>query len=294
MKRFVIFLVSLSFLAGLLSCNRARVKDLEARYDSLMMVNLNREKSLQESLSTFVSIQETLDSIKQKELMISEQADSDDELRNKTVRQQINSDILQLYEMLLDAREKLADARKSLGKRSYQLTEMEKILDGLRRQLEERTAEVSDLYARLEALNIQVAGMKQKLESLQEENRMKSSVIISQQKELEESEKARYRGWFVAGTKKQLKEAGIINAEGGIIGLGKSFRINPDADLSLFEEIDIREQTRFELPEGKVQIITDHPEEAYRLTEQEGLWVLEVTDVESFWRSAKFLVVMVR
>ncbi len=111
MKKLALALLIIPFL---ISCNHQKVKQLEARNDSLVQQADLKDESINEFLQGFIEIQDNLDSIKSKEMIISDRTEGKTELKKKA-KDQINDDINTIYLLLNDTQEKLAEIRKKLG-----------------------------------------------------------------------------------------------------------------------------------------------------------------------------------
>jgi hypothetical protein len=100
-------------------------------------------------------------------------------------------------------------------------------------------------------------------------------------------------GFFVAGTKKELKEMGIIDLEGGFIGIGRVKSLNANAPVQFLMPIDIRDTDLIELTGKKAELITPHPLESYEFTvekDKEQVF-LGIANKLKFWQETNYLVV---
>jgi hypothetical protein len=101
--------------------------------------------------------------------------------------------------------------------------------------------------------------------------------------------------FYVAGTKKELKEMGILDMQGGFIGIGRVKTLNADAPVELFKPIDIRETRSITINGKKANLITPHPSDSYALNtlNEDKALALEITNNLKFWQETNFLVVEV-
>lgn len=277
----------------IISCNQQKVKTLEERNDSLVQAAYEKDQSLNEFLQAFNDIQGNLDSIKAKEMIISEKTENKSELKKKA-KDQINDDINSIYDLLLDTREKLDDVRKRLGKSNYQVKEMEKMLANLSKQLEEKDQQIEDLRVELEKMNIKVTNLTEDVTRLSKESKEKSSVIEDQNQMLKEKADALNTAYYVIGTKKDLKENNIITSEGGFIGIGSSEVLKDDFNESHFTRIDIRNTKVINVPGKKIEIVTTHPTESYTIDGEGEERKLVINNSEEFWKSSRYLVIIVQ
>lgn len=277
----------------LISCNQKKVTQLEEKNDSLVRAAYEKDQSLNEFLMAFNDIQSNLDSIKSKEMIITEQTENKAELKKKA-KDQINDDINSIYDLLLDTRSKLDDVRKRLGKSNYQVSELEKMMANLSKQLEEKDGQIEELRVELEKMNIKVTNLTDDVNRLSKESKEKSTVIEGQAQTIEEKTLALNTAYYVIGTKKDLKENNIITSEGGFIGIGTNKVLKDDFNASNFTKIDIREVSQIPIPGKKVDIVTTHPGESYSISGEGDERMLIIENAAEFWKSSKYLVIVVQ
>jgi DNA repair exonuclease SbcCD ATPase subunit len=274
-----------------MSCNQEKVKRLEAINDSLVQQESMKEQSINEFLQAFNEIQYNLDSIKEREMIITEKTKGKTELK-KSAKDQINYDINTIYQLLSDTKEKLANMKKRLGKANYQIAELEKLVDHLNKQIQQKDVEIETLRGELEKLNIKVVRLTQDVNNLKADNDVKNKIIEGQADELKMKTEELYTGYYVFGSKKFLKENKIITATGGFIGIGKTKKLKSDFNDENFTKIDIREITEFAIPGSKFKMVTDHPSDSYEILGEKESRVLHITNYERFWKSSRYLVII--
>jgi hypothetical protein len=100
-------------------------------------------------------------------------------------------------------------------------------------------------------------------------------------------------GFFVAATKKELKEMGILDMEGGFLGIGRVKTLNVNAPVQFLTPIDIRNSDIIELVGKEAQLITRHPQESYEFSfdKEENLVFLGVVNKLKFWQESNYLVI---
>ena len=288
MKKFLWILLIVPFA---ISCNQEKVKQLEATNDSLVQQESMKEQSLNEFLQAFNDIQTNLDSIKEKEMIITEKTEGKTELR-KSAKNQINYDINTIYQLLSDTKDKLINMKKRLGKANYQIAELEKLVDHLNKQIQQKDVEIETLRGELEKLNIKVVRLTQDVNNLKTDNDVKSKIIEGQADELKMKTEELYAGYYVFGSKKFLKENSIITATGGFIGIGQTKKLKSDFNDENFTKVDIREITEFAIPGSKFKMVTDHPTDSFEIIGEKESRVLHITNYERFWKSSKYLVII--
>jgi hypothetical protein len=284
-------LIFLLVVPVIISCNRSKVEHLESKNDSLMMATSQKDKSLNDFLAAFNAIQDNLDSIKQKEMMISERTSFKTEL-NKEVKDQINSDINTIYSLLLDTRDKLLNARKKLDKNNAYIKELEKMLDRLNDELGKKDQEIMALKEELESKNIMITALTKDIDDLITDGLEKSKVIEGQKEELQQNSEKINTVYYAIGTKKELRDNDIITLEGGFIGLGKAEKLKDDPDKEYFTKIDRRKVLTISIPGKKAEIVTPHPAGSYNIEGEGAEKTLKIIDYQQFWQTSKYLVII--
>jgi hypothetical protein len=97
--------------------------------------------------------------------------------------------------------------------------------------------------------------------------------------------------YVVSGTKKELHQYGIIDKEGGFIGLGRVKSLAAEADESLFYPVSIDGTESIELQCKKAKLLTTHPEASYKLTVDKTIEDLTILDKAAFWELSDFLII---
>jgi len=289
MKKFVFVILVLPFL---ISCNQQKVKELESRNDSLIQQTNLKDQSINEFLQSFNDIQSNLDSIKAKEMIISEKTEGKPELK-QSAKNQINDDINSIYLLLKDNQDKLSELRKKLGKANYHIQELQKMVDHLTQQLQDKDTEIESMRKELEQMNIKVTNLTQNVNELTEQNNEKETLIKDQTEVINDKNLALNTAYYAVGSKKTLKDNNIITSEGGFIGIGTNKKLKPDFNQDYFTKIDIRETGQIPIPGKKAQVVTNHPTDSYKISGEGDSRVLEILNKSEFWKSSKYLVVII-
>ncbi|MBI9060444.1 MAG: hypothetical protein JEZ14_00545 [Marinilabiliaceae bacterium] len=288
MKQTIPFLMILLFTA----CNMGENKELKNQNDSLLMATLEKDRQMNELVSTIVEIDENLQAIKEKEQIISLNMAS--ETGNDTrIEDQINQDIQLIYDLMIKNKEKISELEKELKKSGTNNSNLNKLVSRLNKQLKDKTLEIIKLNEMLENKNYEIAGLNFTVDGLQQAiDSLKSARAASEQK-LEETTEQLNRAYYVFGTKKELKEQNILSTE-GLPLVGKKKVLAENFSEEYFTAIDVREVDSIPLFKSKAKILTNHPESSYTLEKnEEGAMTLKIIDQEKFWSVSKFLVVQV-
>ena len=288
MKKIIAICIAASVLA-FAGCdnNQKQIEELE-----LEILALRAEKDLADSLQDqfydFLNeIEENLATIKSKEKMISQVAGE----RPQTPQQKILQDLADISTLMDRNRNRLAELenlRRQMRNANVNTEKMQGMIEALEARIAEQEQQIKELQEQLRIANERIDVLKVENLQLEEDKARKQATI-------EEQTVALNTGYYTMGTTQALREAGVITQRGGFIGIGRTRTVNEEASLQNFSKVDIRQFTRLETNSEKIEIITPHPTESYRInnTDPKNM-VIEITNADVFWKSSKFLVVRVR
>ncbi len=150
----------------------------------------------------------------------------------------------------------------------------------------EKDQQIANLVAELDAKNIQisqldekVANLNENVSNLEKESSDKTETINTQDAQLNTA-------WFVFGTKSELKEQRIL-VDGEVL--------QADFNKDYFTKIDIRRDKEVKLYSRSAKMLTSHPISSYTLQRDANKqYVLRITDPQQFWATSKYLVILVK
>lgn len=250
-----------------------------------------------EMTATLDDVQKSLEELRIKELQVirsSLEIVQEGKARSSR-REQLKQEIASIRTAVKENLEKLERLEKekkaalqkaaALGKKSAQLeqkvTALERLVAEMKRSLEEKEQTIAELEER-------VLHLTQTVETQTGVIKEKETVIDTQTKELNKA--------FVAvASKKALKEKGLVEKKGSVLGLGGGWLRTGKFDPDVFREIDVTKETEFQIGAAakKIRILSDHPKESFELVETSPTsCTLKVTDTALFWKGSKYLVVM--
>jgi vacuolar-type H+-ATPase subunit I/STV1 len=273
-------------------CNQQKeeIARLKAKNDSLLAVGFVKDSNVMQFVNAFNDIQSNLDSIKKKEMIISKTTQGNTEVKGAP-KDQINSDINVIYSLMQKNREMVASLRSKLKKSGAHVAELQKMIDNLTKQNEEKEAQIVQLKDELAKMNIKVQDLNTKVgdlstnvENLNTQNQQKQQVIEEKTAELNTA-------YYVIGTTRELKDKKIITKAGGFIGLGRSKGLTPDLNKNYFTRVDITKLKAIPIMKNKVSIVTSHPKTSYHLTGKNSADSLIITNPNEFWSLSKVLVI---
>jgi len=250
--------------------------------DSLERVIEQKENEINDLMATFNEIQDAFRQINEAEKRVTISTAGE----NANQKQQIMENIEFISNTMARNRELINKLRGQLRESSLKGDELQKTLDNLMTQLDDKEKQLKELRAELDAKNIHIAQLDETIstlstdvQDLKQESTQKSETISSQDKEL-------HTAWFVYGTKSELKEQGILS-DGKVL--------QGQFNKNYFTKIDIRVQKEIKLYSRSAKLLTAHPASAYTLQQNaDKQYVLRITNPEQFWSTSKYLVVQVK
>jgi len=285
----ILFLVVIPALLS--SCIGSGSSDMKKQNDSLYMVTIEKDRQMNDLIGTLVEIDDNLQQIKEKENIIALNARSNDNVSPATMKETINNDIKAIYELMLKNKEKIAELEKNIGLNDKNNAALKKLVERLNKQLKDKTLEIVQLREDLKQKDIVIADLNFTVEGLELALDSIHAKALAVDRKLKETTEELYRGYYVFGTKKELKEQNIITGD----GLFKKKKVlEGDFDGDYFTRIDIREVDSIPLFRPKAKLLTSHPSGTYSLKKNsEGALMLIIADKDRFWSTSKYLVVQV-
>lgn len=264
---------------------------LLAENDTLAERVRTAEAADAEATATLAEVQASLEEIRGKELKILRKTlDVTREGQARTSTREMLADELatvrgairkNLDRIAALERERKADGRK--------MASLQGLVDELKRSLEEKDVTIATLEKTVFELNDRVREQESVILVKDTLLREKDDVIATRTREVNTA--------FVAvADKKTLKEKGVVEKKGSILGLGGAWQETGKYDPQVFREIDttVEAELTIPAPAEKVRVLPGHPEESYQIVSGgPSSSTLKVTDREAFWRDSRYLVVMI-
>ena len=285
-----VFVLAMCCVA-LASCNLGKNSEAELRAiqerDSLNQVIAQRDNELNDMMTTFNEIEEGFRVINEAEGRVNLARSG--EGSNATARIQENMQFIQ--STMEQNRAHINKLRQQMKASNVKADALQKALENLEQQLEVKDQQIAQLQAELEAKNIHIAELDQRVTELNTDVETLTETNTQQQQTISNQDKELHTAYFVFGTKKELKNQGIL--DGG--GLFKKSKLNSNYNNEYFTKIDIRTTKEVKLYSKSADIKTSHPAGSYSLAKDaNGQYVLNITDPQKFWSSSKYLVIVVK
>lgn len=278
-------------LIGLAACDspelKRQVEQLQEEKNKVQEESDRQKKYVEQITGSVMEIQKNLNLIRQREALISK-ASSDIEKSNTLGSDAVKKDILKnisdIDAYLIENQKQLVKLQKKVNSSQIKITNLDKLVAELKTAVIEREAEIVRLKNEIRNLNIQIAALESTVSVL-------DNVIEQQEKEL-------VTAYYIVGTEEQLRQKGIIESSGGILGLiGRTVVPAKEFDLSQFSTIDISvtDQVQINANVQDVELITTHNASTYELVPKGNKQtLLKIKDTDGFWQKSKYMVVLIR
>jgi DNA repair exonuclease SbcCD ATPase subunit len=294
MKSIQVILIFCSIALFSISCSNQQKKENEALKAEIALLaeqnaelakgNMNKAQSLDHYHEMLKEIDQQLAAIDEKKQLVNNlkaEAATDDQ-----TEEEIQMHIEHINHMMENSKHKVAqlnDQMASLRKENADqyddLHRMDMYVNDLVDVVVQRDSEIDNLHEELIMQDIAIHALAEAYDEQAVYNEVLLDIINT--------------GFYVAATKKELIEMGIINMEGGFIGIGRVKTLNANAPVQFLIPIDIRQADMIEIPGKKAELITPHPLESYELTysEESKRTFLGIANKLKFWQETNYLVV---
>ena len=280
-----LFLVACVAAFCLTGCNNGKndsAAQNTAQADSLNGIIAQKDSEINDLLGTLNEIEEGFQQISEAEHRVS--LAKDGEGVNK--KQKLKEDIQFIADRMKQNRELIAKLQKQLANGTLNGAQLQKTIEGLQKQLEEKDAQLQTLREELDKKDIHIAALDEtvnnlntKTNRLTAESNQKTETINAQDKQI-------HTAWYVFGTKKELKEQSII--QDGKVMTG-------NFNKNYFTKVDIRNLSEIKLYSKSAKLLTIHPSSSYSLVRDANKqYTLHITNSQLFWSTSKYLVVLVK
>ena len=285
MKKFLFFVACAAMLTA---CNNSnKQQQMQNRIDSLQIALDQKTGAEAELINTFNTIQEGFRLISEAEGRVYAQKE-----KGLSSVEQVKTDMAFIAQTMKDNRELIAQLKQKLATSNTVSAQMKQTMDNLTNQLVDKTRQLTLLQDELATKNIHIAaldsviaGLHTDLAILRAENQAKDRTISVQDKALNEA-------WYVYGTKKELKEQGILDDR--FLAKDRILQ-NSDFNKDYFTQIDIREDKIIKLHSKSAKLLTTHPDGSYEfIKDEKEQQVLLISDPVEFWSVSRYLVIQVK
>lgn len=274
----------------LYSCGENMQQEYSIKIDSLQSV-INERTSQYDELTSYLDfVASGLDSINSMENII--YLGKDEVTGKKLTRQEIRQRIDDLKKLVIRQRTRIEELSDSLSFiTDKKVAALQTIIANLNAQLEEKERTIQQLKGELNSSRTTITNLQANVSKLHEEKGMLEEHVSMQEEALERQNEMINEGYYIIGTRKELKAAGVISAN-----LLQKSKVNLEtADLSKLQKIDIRTfSNEMKINAKKAVILSHMPEASYSMVQENGQVILYIKDATLFWSLSKILVIQIK
>jgi hypothetical protein len=246
-----------------------------------------RDSVINEAMLTFDEIERDLNTVKEKENIIT--IKSSDKEFSKNKKQLILKDIEFINTLLDQNKKKIASLAAQLNNAGGAIKGLQIKVAELEASMKMRENEISELKVALVQKDFEIGQLNTRMTEAQVAIAQKDEKISTQTEEIN-------KAYIVYGTYKDLKAKGLISKEGGFLGLGKKESILENFSDSAFTRINITETKSIPVNSKTAKLITEHPQGSYALIRDKDNRIasIEIKDPGQFWKISKYAVVEIK
>ncbi len=189
------------------------------------------------------------------------------------------------------AKNRIQDLEKQLKESGLKVAGLEKLVRSLRAQVADREVTIAKLTERVKGLETQVTGLTTKVQENEQTIQQQTATIEDQATKIETARRELGTIYYAIGSKKNLKENGLIVSKGGILGIGRTLKPSGVIDESKFTSMDTDQETVIPIPAHEARILSAQPPASYELQIVGDQMELHILDPKSF-RTIKYVIIM--
>ncbi|NND94234.1 MAG: hypothetical protein HKN45_05170 [Flavobacteriales bacterium] len=279
MNRIKLLIAPLALLMMSSCGNNEEIEQLQSINEELKMEIRDRDEAVSDLIGGLESIQLDMRDITRREQLLDGLTVNESELA-QSPQQKIIEDIALVDGLIRRNQEKIESLEMKLKSSDGKLYEFERVISNLKLDLLDKEKEI-------EVFKNSLIELEEGYADLFDEYHEQLLISSMQDEEL-------HKAYFAYGSKKELEEMHVAEKEGGVLGMGTTWKLKNDFNKDYFTELDIREVSRLPLESKKVELISSHPEDSYELVmERDQVKEILITDPDAFWSGSKYLTVAV-
>ncbi|MES2140602.1 MAG: hypothetical protein V4511_12920 [Bacteroidota bacterium] len=271
------------------SCNQEaemQQKKLAYQLDSLSVVASTKDSTINDLLFSFNDIKQNLDSVALMQNIISTEVEMPGGKFVSNTKNRINSQISSINNLLNQNKAKIAELNRKLKNNSLKINEFQKMIASLNEDISAKNMELQTLNEKLNSANLQMAQLQTSIDTLSNTSASQSKLIADQITSI-------HTAYYLVGKSKEMEKMKIINKTGGVLGMGKTPKLNADVDKNNFTQIDYTQVVNIPINSKKAKVITTHPSDSYTLEKENGEYTnLRIIQPDKFWSTSKYLAVL--
>ena len=291
MKNFKYFFLSLTIFSC--ASNSESISEESRRIDSLQSVLSSKDQAINslefqklndDSIVNLYAlyiqkIKDNINEINKQELIINNKKNNPDFINKDT------TDLIKSIKIL----------SKKLQENESMITALNNAVKQEKNKNSQFASKVTDLKEEIARSNREVYYLKEELNSMNASFEAIFKKYNLQNKKISDLNQKLNEVAYVIGSKSELLDNGVLTKSGGLIGIGKTRKLNSDLNTEYFTYASKYNLLNITLGYKTVRLMTSHPSNSYRLTNiNEIIDSLIIINQDDFWRNSKFLVIEVK
>lgn len=239
-----------------------------------------------QTIDAIAEIQDSLNSISagDKELtLIAGDLSSEQRLSGRQGREALDR-ISDLRASILRSKQRILQLESAVKASGVKQAGLQRLIAQLKTSVEDKQLLVAQLTGRVDTLQTQVAGLTTEVEQ-------GKVAIAERDQSLEVRRQELATVYYVIGDKKELTDAGVIEARGGLLGIGKTLTPAANASSAAFTPLDTDANKVVRVDAPKARVLSAQPASSYELVTVGDAVELHILDPIEF-RKVKHLVIV--
>lgn len=265
-----------------------KYKETTARYAETRQSEETVRNQFNSALVSLAEIQESLESVVpegERVVRLTQGVEPGTEAA-QSQRDHMLGTISNLKETIDLSKRRIRELEESLRSNQIEIGGLKRLIEGLKRSVAEKESMIAKLTVKVDSLTVAVVGLKEDVRRGEEKITEQATVIEEKSQELATV-------FYTIGTKKELKEKGIITEKGGVIGLGKSTVLSSAFRAGDFTALDTDRIEEIRIHGREPQVLSAQNAMSYEIQIVGDEAKLVIKDAREF-RKVKYLVVMVK
>ena len=278
------------FTALVMGCNnkeeelQQQLSKAKNEQTSLQQSIAERDKSFEEVIKAINEVYTDLESARAKEAKLVARAGGNEgppQMTNAATKQTLLQNIGEIGSALKENRKKVSGLQARIKSFRGEIASLNALIANLKQSLQEREQSIAQFEAKVQGLETTVAE--------------KTKVIEEKENVIEDQRLMMTKAFYIVGTRKELKEKGVITDEGGFLWglLGSTTIMASGVDKSLFTPIDKTADKTIQVA-GTIDEILPHRSDQFFATAQpaDNASSLKIVQPEKFWQDNYLVIVL--
>lgn len=281
---FAIAIVAYAFISS--GCGKS-TKEMQNQIDSLTQEVELQKKQLQ-STTAFIDVMNvSMDSVLYANGLFIIGADKEG-VPSDITKMKANIDA---YDNMLNTqRDRIAELEQQIKDNNDAASQkMMAMIAKMKAQIDAKDAQIAVLREEVANNRINIAELQRQNSILTENVNVLTTENRIQKEQLDYAHAKMNTGYYIVGTKKELKELGLL--AGGSLFKKSKLELQ-DADLANFSKLNIYKNKSIQIPAKSAKVLTQNPSDSYVIQDNnDGTCTLIIDNVERFWSVSNYLVV---